>query len=114
MKFAIIGAALAAFSLSAAAQTSQAQADSPHPHHPSALQPKAPPHPGVHPLGPHKHADHGKATLAAVAKHASVNCDIMAHHFVATSNHAVFLKECNNSHHHVLTHVKPHPDAAKS
>ena len=114
MKLVLIGAALAALSLSAGAHTSQSHADSPHPHNPSALQQKGAPHPGVHPVGQHKHEDHGKATQAAVAKHAATSCDTLAHHFVGAANHQTFLKECNNSHHHVLTHVKPHPDAKKT
>ncbi len=103
-----ISAASLAFSASA-----QTQPPSPVPLHPSALPVHAPPHPGLHPAGPHKHADHGKTALAAVAKHAAVSCDTMAHSHVAAVNQKAFLTECNASHHHVLTHVKPHPDAHK-
>ena len=79
----------------------------------SEIAPMRQPHRAKHPHGAHKHADHGKRTMQTVARHAKVNCDIMAHNFVPTLSHKQFLHECHGSHHHVLTHVRPHPDAGK-
>ena len=100
----VIGGAVAmVFSAGAAfAQTPP----SPIPHHPHSLPkhshiPQAPGH------GPHSHQGHGPQVHAAVGKHAADSCSFLAHHFVGTVNHELFMKECNNSHHNVLTHV-PH------
>src|SRR4051812_8137348 len=66
------------------------------PFHPTSLKKAVPPPAPKH--GPHKIESHGKATHAAVAKHAADSCDHLAHHFVGSVSHDAFMTECHHTH----------------
>jgi hypothetical protein len=109
----VVAVAAAATLLSAGAYAQAMQLKHPHPLPHPVMTHKPGPAPKVPSHGPHSFASHGKAAYLAVQEHAKTSCEHLAHHFVGTVAHAQFYSECMNTHIGVMTHIRPHPDAAK-